>query len=95
MPKRRGRDNLPAEGNTPVQPASKKKFKRMQNNFDVCRSQTPVYSGICGVVGRATACYCGVVGLIPTGGALEVWPWTFGFRTAWLINKSAGLPPLR
>ncbi len=25
-------------------------------------------------------------------GALEVWPWTFGFRTAWLINKSAGPP---
>jgi hypothetical protein len=48
---------------------------------------------ICGVVGRATACDCGVVGSIPTGGALEVWPWTFGFRTAWLINKSAGLPP--
>jgi hypothetical protein len=36
---------------------------------------------------------CGVVGSIPTGGALEVWPWTFGFRTAWLINKSAGPPP--
>jgi hypothetical protein len=22
-----------------------------------------------------------------------VWPWTFGFRNAWLVNKSAGLPP--
>ncbi len=41
----------------------------------------------------ATACDCGVAGSIPTGGALEVWPWTFGFRTAWLINKSAGPPP--
>ncbi len=40
-----------------------------------------------------TACDCGVAGSIPTGGALEVWPWTFGFRTAWLINKSAGPPP--
>ncbi len=24
--------------------------------------------------------------------ALEVWPWTFGFRTIWLVNKSAGQP---
>ncbi len=30
--------------------------------------------GICGVVGRATACDCGVAGSIPTSGALEVWP---------------------
>ncbi len=49
--------------------------------------------GICGVAGKATACDCGVAGSIPTGGALEVWPWTFGFRTAWLINESAGRPP--
>ncbi len=33
LPKRKGRDSLPAEGNTPVQPASKKMFKRMQNTF--------------------------------------------------------------
>ncbi len=34
------------------------------------------------------------MGSIPTGGALEVWPWTFGSRTAWLVNKSAGQPQL-
>ena len=27
-----------------------------------------------------------------TGGALEVWQWTCGSRTAWLVNKSAGQP---
>ena len=32
------------------------------------------------------------MGSIPTGGALEVWPWTLGSRTAWLVNKSAGQP---
>ncbi len=32
------------------------------------------------------------MGSIPTGGALAVWPWTFGSRTAWLVNKSAGQP---
>ncbi len=42
LPKRRGRDSLPAEGNTSVQPASKKMFKRMQNGFGVFRSRTPV-----------------------------------------------------
>jgi hypothetical protein len=26
------------------------------------------------------------LGSIPTGGALKVWPWTFGSRTAWLIK---------
>ncbi len=26
------------------------------------------------------------------GGALEVWPWTFGSRTAWLVKKTAGQP---
>ncbi len=45
--------------------------------------------GICGLVGRASAYVGGDVGSIPTGGALEVWPWTFGFRTVWLVNKSA------
>ncbi len=34
------------------------------------------------------------MGSIPTGGALEVWPWTFGFRTALLVQKSAGLTPI-
>jgi hypothetical protein len=43
LPKRRGRSSLPAEGNTPVQPASKKTFKRKQNAFDVFRSRTPIY----------------------------------------------------
>jgi hypothetical protein len=51
------------------------------------------FAGICGVVGRATACVCGDAGSIPTGGALEVWPWTLGSKTAWLVNKSAGRPP--
>jgi hypothetical protein len=51
--------------------------------------------GICGVVGRATACVCGDAGSIPTGGALEVWPWTLGSKTAWLVNKSAGRPPFK
>jgi hypothetical protein len=32
------------------------------------------------------------VGSIPTSGALEVWQWTFGCRTVWLVNKSAGQP---
>jgi hypothetical protein len=43
LPKKGGRDSLPAKGNAPVQPASKKIFKRMQNAFDVFRSRTPVY----------------------------------------------------
>ncbi len=51
------------------------------------------FSGICGVVGRATACVCGDAGSIPTCGALVVWPWTLGSKTAWLVNKSAGRPP--
>jgi hypothetical protein len=34
----------------------------------------------------------GCVGSIPTCGALEVWQWTFGSRTIWLVNKSAGQP---
>ena len=34
----------------------------------------------------------GDVDSIPIGGILEVWPWTFGSRTAWLVNKSAGQP---
>ncbi len=44
--------------------------------------------------GTATArqCVCDDVGSIPTGGSLEVWPWTFGFRTAWLVKKPAELP---
>ena len=49
----------------------------------------------CGLVGRATTFVGGDVGSIPTGGALEVWPWTFGSRTAWLVNKSAGQPQFR
>ncbi len=32
------------------------------------------------------------MGSIPTCGALEVWQWTFGSRTVWLVNKSAGQP---
>jgi hypothetical protein len=32
------------------------------------------------------------VGSIPTCGALEVWQWTFGSRTVWLVDKSAGHP---
>ncbi len=50
------------------------------------------YIGICGLVGRATAGVRGDVGSTPTCGALEVWSWTFGFRTVWLVNKSAGQP---
>ncbi len=49
--------------------------------------------GICGVVGRVTACVCGNAGSIPTGGALKVWQWTLGSKTAGLVNKSAGQPP--
>jgi hypothetical protein len=36
----------------------------------------------------------GDVGSIPTGGALKVWQWTCGFRSALLVNKSAGLHPI-
>ena len=43
LPKRRGRDSLPAEGNTPVQAASNKMFKRMQNAVDVFRSRNPSF----------------------------------------------------
>ncbi len=32
------------------------------------------------------------MGSIPTCGSLEVWQWTFGSRTVWLVNKSAGQP---
>ena len=53
LPKRRGRDSLPAEGNTPVQPASKKMFKRVQNAFDVFRSRTPIY-----FVNGGELCHC-------------------------------------
>ncbi len=42
--------------------------------------------------GRATTSVGCDVGSIPTCGALEVWQWTFGSRTVWLVNKSAGLP---
>ncbi len=48
--------------------------------------------GICGLVGRATIFVGDGVGSIPTCGALEVWQWTFGSRTVWLVNKSAGQP---
>ena len=51
-----------------------------------------LYLGICSVVGRVTACICGDVGLISTGGTLKVWSWMFWFRTAWVVNQSAGLP---
>jgi hypothetical protein len=50
---------------------------------------------IYGVVGRATACVCVDVGSIPCCGALKVWQWTLGSKTAWLVNKSAGQPPLK
>ncbi len=49
---------------------------------------------MCGVVGRATACICGDAGSIPTSGALKVWPWTLGCKTAWSVSKSAGQPVL-
>ena len=39
---------------------------------------------------RATTFVGGDVGSIPTCCALEVWQWTFGSRTVWLVNKSAG-----
>ncbi len=32
------------------------------------------------------------MGSIPTCGALEVWQWTSGSRTVWLVEKSAGQP---
>ncbi len=58
--------------------------------------------GICGLVGRATTVTVTFVGgdagvgSIPTCGALEpeVWQpeWTFGSRTVWLVNRSAGQP---
>jgi hypothetical protein len=28
---------------------------------------------------------------VPTGGAIEAWPWTS--ETAWFVDKSAGVPP--
>ncbi len=43
LPKRRGRDSLPAEGSTPVQQAFKTISKTMQNAFDVFRSRIPFY----------------------------------------------------
>jgi hypothetical protein len=48
----------------------------------------------CGLVGRASTFVGGDVGSIPTCGALEVWQWTFGSRTVWLVSKSAGQPQL-
>ncbi len=33
--------------------------------------------------------YCSIL----TGSALEVWLWTSGSKTAWLVNKSAGQSP--
>ncbi len=51
-----------------------------------------VVRGICGLVGRVTTFVGGDVGSIPTCCVLEVWQWTFGSRTVWLINKSAGQP---
>ena len=47
---------------------------------------------ICGLVGRATTFVGDDVGSIATCGALEMWPWTFGSRTVWLVNKSARQP---
>jgi hypothetical protein len=51
-----------------------------------------LYSIYSGLVGRATTFVGGDVGSIPTCGALEVWQWTFGSRTGWMVNKSAGQP---
>jgi hypothetical protein len=53
-----------------------------------------VFIWICGGMGRATAfrAISSDLGLIPTCGALEVWPWNFGSRTAWLLNKPARQP---
>ena len=53
LPKRRGRDSLPAEGNTPVQPASKMMLKRLQKAFEVFRSQTPIF-----LVKEGELCHC-------------------------------------
>ena len=49
---------------------------------------------ICGLVGRASAFFGDDVGSTPTCCALVVWLWTFGSRTAWLVNKSAGQAPV-
>jgi hypothetical protein len=57
------------------------------------------YSGICGrtphcrsVAYLAELQHATVVSLIRS--AIEVWLWTFGSRTAWLLNKSAGISPI-
>jgi hypothetical protein len=59
------------------------------------RWKSPTSLGICGLVGRATTFVWGDVGSIPTCGALEVWQWTFGSRTVWLVNESAGQPQFK
>jgi hypothetical protein len=41
-------------------------------------------------VGRAITFVWSDVGSIPTCGALEVWQWTVGSRTVWLVNNSGG-----
>ncbi len=53
---------------------------------------TKTYWRICGLVGRATTFVGSDVGWIPTCCAFEVWQWTFGSRTVWLVNRSAGQP---
>ena len=45
-----------------------------------------LFFGICCIVGQSLSC------LIPAGSACQVWPWTFGSRTAFLVNKSAVQP---
>ncbi len=52
----------------------------------------PLIQGICGLFGKATTFVGGDVGSIPACCALEVWQWTFGSRTVWLVNNSAGQP---
>ncbi len=65
-------------------PSVSKKFSNVIHN-----SLVSILSGICDLFGKATAFVGGDVGLIPICGALEVWQWTFGSRTVWLVNKSA------
>ncbi len=64
-------------------------------SLSIIRQGILINIGICGLVGRATTFAGSDADSIPTFGALEVWQWTFGSRTVWLVNISAGHPQFR
>ncbi len=71
-------------------PKSKKVILSMQIRCSV------IIGGICGLVGNATTFVGGDVGpdSFPTCSALVGWQWTFGSRTAWLVENQLGKPSL-